>query len=181
MTSPAPGWYPDPGGAAPYRWWNGQTWTTATSAGTAPAAQQPVQTAPEPSAVPGHAATTGYVAAGQTIQSGVPQQAQATAPQIEPPTVPYQQSYGATSSFSHAMSAQPANTMFEQNKYAMGTFIASALSIVFALGTGFVPLIFTPFFLAFGSKGRGEKLAPLAFGAAVICGVIGFITLRNRF
>lgn len=40
MTSPAPGWYPDPGGAAPYRWWNGQAWTAATHDGTTPAGSQ---------------------------------------------------------------------------------------------------------------------------------------------
>jgi Sec-independent protein secretion pathway component TatC len=96
--------------------------------------------------------------------------------------VPQQGMYGAPSNYQQIMRSQPANdTLFEQNKYAMGTFIASALSVLFALGTGFVPLIFTPFFLAFYSKSRNEKLAPLAFGAAIICGVVGFITLRSRF
>lgn len=31
-SGPPAGWYPDPQGAAPYRWWNGQDWTEHTTA-----------------------------------------------------------------------------------------------------------------------------------------------------
>jgi hypothetical protein len=33
LTLPAPGWYPDPAGAATYRWWDGETWTEGTHQG----------------------------------------------------------------------------------------------------------------------------------------------------
>jgi len=60
LTAPAPGWYPDPTGAATYRWWDGEEWTAGTHAGTGatgvvperlfaePAAPEPVM--PEPAA-----------------------------------------------------------------------------------------------------------------------------------
>jgi hypothetical protein len=114
VTSPAPGWYPDPGDVAPFRWWNGQAWTTSTTDGTTSTATQ-------------------------------------------------------------------SESLFEHNQYSMYTFVAAALSIFFALATGFVPLIVTPFFTAFASKSKNEKLAPLAFAAAIICGVVGLVTLRHRF
>ncbi len=31
MSSPAPGWYADPGGSAEFRWWDGRSWTDALS------------------------------------------------------------------------------------------------------------------------------------------------------
>lgn len=33
LTMPAAGWYPDPAGAATFRWWDGTTWTGGTHAG----------------------------------------------------------------------------------------------------------------------------------------------------
>lgn len=33
LTLPAPGWYPDPVGAATYRWWDGSRWTEGTHEG----------------------------------------------------------------------------------------------------------------------------------------------------
>lgn len=88
-----------------------------------------------------------------------------------------------SSNYSRVMSQQSSqgDTLFEQNRYAMFTFLAAGLSVFFAIAAGFVPLIVTPFFLAFYSKSRSEKLAPLAFAAAILCAVIGFVTLRNRF
>lgn len=191
MTSPAPGWYPDPGGAAPFRWWNGQAWTTATSQGTPVAATQPA--AP---AAPGYGmgAQHGDDPAAQAGFGGNPQFG--TVPgqfgaATEPVGTGSATAYGTKSPFdssgqsnySHAMRQQHSqgDTLFEQNRYAMGTFLASGLSVFFAVATGFVPLIVTPFFLAFYSRSKNEKLSPLAFAAAILCGVVGFITLRNRF
>jgi hypothetical protein len=46
LLSPAPGWYPDPAGAATYRWWDGDAWTEGTHAGQTEAAE-PATAAPE--------------------------------------------------------------------------------------------------------------------------------------
>lgn len=45
LLSPAPGWYPDPAGAATYRWWDGDAWTEGTHAGQTEAAE-PASVAP---------------------------------------------------------------------------------------------------------------------------------------
>lgn len=47
LTLPVPGWYPDPVGAATYRWWDGDTWTEGTHA--APPVP-PAQSHPQPPA-----------------------------------------------------------------------------------------------------------------------------------
>lgn len=39
LTLPAAGWYPDPVGAATYRWWDGESWTEGTHDGVATAAE----------------------------------------------------------------------------------------------------------------------------------------------
>lgn len=44
-TNPPPGWYPDPSGQAPFRYWDGGRWTEHTNNGT-PAPVQQVQPAP---------------------------------------------------------------------------------------------------------------------------------------
>ncbi|ARC57525.1 hypothetical protein AS850_10605 [Frondihabitans sp. 762G35] len=40
MTGPKPGWYPDPSGASPFRWWDGSTWTTRVAQDAQPTAQE---------------------------------------------------------------------------------------------------------------------------------------------
>lgn len=36
MTTPAPGWYPDPAGRPQLRWWDGGAWSAAAPAATSP-------------------------------------------------------------------------------------------------------------------------------------------------
>jgi hypothetical protein len=48
LLSPAPGWYPDPAGAATYRWWDGDAWTEGTHAGDSAPAQTPAPQVPAP-------------------------------------------------------------------------------------------------------------------------------------
>ncbi|WIE81298.1 DUF2510 domain-containing protein [Curtobacterium sp. MCSS17_016] len=43
MTSPAPGWYPDPAGTAQARFWDGAAWTTQTQPFPAPSFSAPAQ------------------------------------------------------------------------------------------------------------------------------------------
>lgn len=55
LTLPVPGWYPDPAGAATYRWWDGAGWTEGTHDGAvpdAPAAPAAVTLPSEPVAFP---------------------------------------------------------------------------------------------------------------------------------
>ncbi len=56
MNAPHPppaGWYPDPSGRAPFRYWDGQQWTEHTNQGTAPAPSV-AQPAPAAPAAPGY-------------------------------------------------------------------------------------------------------------------------------
>lgn len=64
-NTPPPGWYPDPSGQAPFRYWDGTRWTEHTNQG-APAPVQPVQYAPQPGAppVPGAPGMPGMPAMG---------------------------------------------------------------------------------------------------------------------
>lgn len=62
VSSPPPGWYPDPSGRAPFRYWDGERWTEHTDQGTAPspspaspAAPAPATTVPPPPPPPGGA------------------------------------------------------------------------------------------------------------------------------
>lgn len=183
MTSPAPGWYPDPGGAAPYRWWNGQAWTTATSAGAPPAAAQPTPAAAVPG-VPGYGVTNpGYAAqVGQTVTP----QLGATSPQYggnPAGAVPPQQPYGMTSNYTQMMNAQRANeTLWHKNQAAFSTFILTAVAVMLILAFSTPIIIFTPIAAAGAanqSRTRGEPLAPIAMGAAAICIVIGVVSLSR--
>lgn len=191
MTSPAPGWYPDPGGVAPYRWWNGQAWTAATHDGSTSAATQQTAAAPavptQPATTPGYATTPaatptpGYAA---TPGFGVPDpQAVAAAAQQGPATA-----YGTKSPFDSqgvAYSQRPAsraasNSLWHQNQAAMWTFIVTAIYIFIALATGIGIIGIVPVAMAIRSQSRGEPLAPLAIGAAVIAVVIGVATITHH-
>ncbi|HVS68541.1 MAG TPA: DUF2510 domain-containing protein [Mycobacteriales bacterium] len=186
MTSPAPGWYPDPGGAAPYRWWNGQAWTTATSDGTTPATAQPVPAAPAAAAVPAYGAAQGYGAAATgydpSAQVGhhAAQQQWAASPEAGAPQNPQQPQYG--SSYSQVMSTQQArnSTFYHQNQYAVYTFIITAIYFVIAFSIGLVFIGVAPAFGAWRSKDRGEPMAPLAIGAAVVAVIFGIVMFRNN-
>src|SRR5205807_284964 len=49
VTSPPPGWYPDPQAPALLRYWDGSQWTSYTQpAGMAPSDPRPAQPAPQP-------------------------------------------------------------------------------------------------------------------------------------
>ncbi len=191
MTSPAPGWYPDPGGAAPYRWWDGQAWTTATHDGGTAAPQQaaPAAVAPTTPAAPQYgAAQTGYTpnpmfGGGATQGAALPGQTAG----IEAPATAYGtkspfDSQGQ-SSYASLMRSQQVqnNTFWHQNQTAMWTFIVTAIYIFIALSTGFGIIGFVPAALAYRSQVRGEPLALLAIGAAVIAVIIGVTTFTHHF
>jgi hypothetical protein len=48
LTMPAAGWYPDPAGAAAFRWWDGARWTEGTHTGVIPTAVAPEPPFAEP-------------------------------------------------------------------------------------------------------------------------------------
>ena len=78
--NPPPGWDPDPSGQAPFRYWDGGTWTEHTNNG-APAPVQAVQYAPQPGgpAAPGAPAAPGYLQPGAPVAPGYAQPAAAGA------------------------------------------------------------------------------------------------------
>jgi hypothetical protein len=82
------------------------------------------------------------------------------------------------SNYSHAKAAQDArtDTFFHKNQYAMGTFIFVAINVLVALSTGLFFIGILPAYLAYVSFNRGEQLAPLAIGAAVIGLVVSIAT-----
>ena len=55
VSPPPAGWYPDPSGRAPFRYWDGIRWTEHTDQGTAPS---PSPTSPNPPPPPGTYAGT---------------------------------------------------------------------------------------------------------------------------
>jgi hypothetical protein len=173
VTSPAPGWYPDPGGAAPLRWWNGQAWTTATSDGAAPVAPQqqqttappptPVTFAPaQPAAATEPAAPTSDEQPGMTVY-GTPSP------------------FGSTSTSSHRANDRPprADTVWNQNQYAVWTFGIAAIYLIVVLVTGAGVLGILPAFTAYQSQQHGEPLAPVAVGIAAIGVIVGVLSLTN--
>lgn len=197
MTSPAPGWYPDPGGAAPYRWWDGQAWTTATSHGTPPpAAQVPAPGFPTTaSAAPTYGGTgqpgspAGAQAAATATPFGTPDAGNAAA---SGPTTAYGTrspfdpsggpAAGTPSDHSALMSTarMGGDSLWHKNQTAMWTFIVVAIYIFIALSTGFGIIGFVPAALAWRSHSRNEPLAPLAIGAAVIAVVVGVTTFTHH-
>lgn len=64
LTMPAAGWYPDPAGAATFRWWDGMTWTEGTHVGSGATGIVPEQlfADPEPQPEPVFVATEPAVA-----------------------------------------------------------------------------------------------------------------------
>ena len=198
MTSPSPGWYPDPGGAAPLRWWNGQAWTTATSDGAAPAAAQPATPAVPAAAqsTPGYElGQTGYAPSAQfgaaTGQFGATETAVSPAgtPEARPTTAygtasPFGASGTPASNYSTVVSSQEAKgtSLWHQNQAAFGTFILTAVAVMLVLAFTSPILIFTPIAAASAanqSRVRGEPLAPLAMGAAAITIVLAVVALTR--
>lgn len=88
VSPPPAGWYPDPSGRAPFRYWDGARWTEHTDQGTAPS---PSPTAPAAPAAPSSAptytpaapgyppASPGYPPAAPAYQQAAPGYAPATA------------------------------------------------------------------------------------------------------
>jgi hypothetical protein len=72
-----------------------------------------------------------------------------------------------------------ADTLFHKNRFAMGTFIFVAINVVVALSTGLFFIGIFPAYLAYESFSKGEQLAPLAVGAAVIGLVVSIATFNS--
>ncbi len=74
MTSPTPGWYPDPAGADALRWWDGAQWTEhLQQQAAAPAPAQTAQTAPagqQAAQLPGQATEWQQRSAAQHVGGG---------------------------------------------------------------------------------------------------------------
>lgn len=175
MTSPAPGWYPDPGGTAPFRWWNGQAWTTATSDGAPPAPAQP--SAPAAPTAP----TTTATPAGQfgaVDPNAAAAEDNATAYGTKSP---FDASGASQYSRARAQQSDRTDTFFHHNQYAMWTFIVGAIYLLIVIATGFAFVGVVPAWTAYQSFTRGEQLAPIAIGAAVIAVVVGIASFTNAF
>ncbi|MGN6475255.1 MAG: DUF2510 domain-containing protein [Mycobacteriales bacterium] len=172
MTSPAPGWYPDPGGTSAYRWWDGQAWTTATHPGSA-ATTTTQQATGVP--IPDQAAA-GYGAAAQPTspQFGADTGASGGLPPVQP--------YGTTSNYSQIMGAQKrGDSLWHQNPHAMLALIVTAVYVVIAVTTPFGLIGIVPLVASIRSAQAGEKLGPLAVGAAVIALVVGLSKFAHIF
>jgi hypothetical protein len=157
--SATPGWYADPSGAAPFRWWDGQTWTSATHDG------QPVQEVqPVAVAQPSYATQPSY-----PMQTSYPMQ----------PSYPMQTSYPAQP-FNQVLAQPMTQTGWERNRYAFITFGIVAFYLFVAMTTRVVFFGIFPVVMSFRSKGRGEPLALFAIGAAVLSVMVAFVALSHR-
>jgi hypothetical protein len=72
------------------------------------------------------------------------------------------------------------NTFYHQNQYAVYTLILTAVYFIVALSIGLVFIGIAPAFGAWRSKERGEPIAPIAIGAAVVAVIFGVVMLRNH-
>ena len=151
VTSPAPGWYPDPSGRPGERWWNGGSWTDDVRE----TQNRPAQPATQVDAPHGW---DGF---------GNP-----AAPPAAPPPA-----YNAPPRY--ATAAPPQRSWVKQNGYSLatvGVVIAYLLVLAFA---GIVFLGILPIFMAYSAVQRKEPLRWAAVGIAVIAIVFAIYELAR--
>jgi hypothetical protein len=185
------GWYADPSGAAPYRWWDGQAWSAQTSH------EPSVPAAPSEPSVPGG---PGASAPQQQPQYGQAQYGQAQYGQAQYGQSQYGQSqYGQSQygqpqygqaqygqqPYQHGMPGSPVGYPPGQqpqpaspgNKLAFTTLAIVAVYFVLLFAAGVVILGILPALLAYRSRERHEPLAPVAIVAAAVAVIAAVLTL----
>lgn len=141
MTDVQAGWYPDPHRLAPYRWWDGERWTTAISQDAGSTQHPPMEPAK-----PAAANSINAIPEGATINAGT------THLRADPQFV----------------SGPLGKSSWRENQLTIWSIGASVFAAVLTIGAHLWFIVVTPFVLASASWRKGERFAALAYGVALV-------------
>ncbi|CAN5501306.1 hypothetical protein BH09ACT4_BH09ACT4_08490 [soil metagenome] len=128
MTSPAPGWYPDPVGQDAYRWWDGDTWTEGTHEALVDVVGSVESVAPLMS-------DTAYEPRAPIQLFADPEPEPAAAPFVaEPATAPFVSAPATASTAPVRRTVSPAKTRWSSLLVAFPFIYPVALGMIVALG-----------------------------------------------